>query len=94
MVTETGQPTESWLNKRKSTNKTKYAFLFSFPLFSNPYLSAPTLNRKSLFTGDLAKEHAEIDVNDPDFWKKVLPDLVRVLVIFSSILCLFWSCLW
>lgn len=21
-------------------------------------------------------EHAEIDVNDPDFWKKVLPDLV------------------
>lgn len=32
--------------------------------------------KKSLFTGDLAMEHAEIDVNDPNFWKKVLPDLV------------------
>ena len=32
--------------------------------------------RKSMFTGDSAMEHAEIDVNDPDFWKKVLPDLV------------------
>jgi hypothetical protein len=31
---------------------------------------------KSLFTGESAMEHAEIDVNDPDFWKKVLPDLV------------------
>lgn len=31
---------------------------------------------KSMFTGESAKEHAEIDVNDPDFWKKVLPDLV------------------
>lgn len=31
---------------------------------------------KSLFTGGGAVEHAEIDVNDPDFWKKVLPDLV------------------
>jgi predicted NUDIX family phosphoesterase len=31
---------------------------------------------KHMFTGDSAKEHAEIDVNDPDFWKKVLPDLV------------------
>jgi 16S rRNA G966 N2-methylase RsmD len=31
---------------------------------------------KSMFTGDTAMEHAEIDVNDPDFWKKVLPDLV------------------
>ncbi len=29
-----------------------------------------------MFTGDSAKEHAEIDVNDPDFWRKVLPDLV------------------
>eukprot|EP01035_Chromulina_nebulosa_P019284 gene19284-25143_t len=54
MVTETNQPTESWLNKKKLKNKAK----------------------KSLFTGDLAMEHAEIDVNDPDFWKKVLPDLV------------------
>ncbi len=32
--------------------------------------------RKSLFTGDSSLAHAEIDVNDPDFWKKVLPDLV------------------
>lgn len=32
--------------------------------------------RKSMFTGESAMEHAEIDVNDPDFWKKVLPDLV------------------
>jgi hypothetical protein len=31
---------------------------------------------KRMFTGDSAREHAEIDVNDPDFWKKVLPDLV------------------
>ena len=31
---------------------------------------------KSMFTGESSKEHAEIDVNDPDFWKKVLPDLV------------------
>lgn len=31
---------------------------------------------KSAFTGESSKEHAEIDVNDPDFWKKVLPDLV------------------
>lgn len=31
---------------------------------------------KRAFTGDSAKEHAEIDVDDPDFWKKVLPDLV------------------
>lgn len=32
--------------------------------------------RKSMFTGDSSLAHAEIDVNDPDFWKKVLPDLV------------------
>jgi chromodomain-helicase-DNA-binding protein 7 len=31
---------------------------------------------KSMFTGDTATEHADVDVNDPDFWKKVLPDLV------------------
>ncbi|CAE7663537.1 Chd6, partial [Symbiodinium microadriaticum] len=31
---------------------------------------------KSLFTGDTSMETAQIDVNDPDFWKKVLPDLV------------------
>ena len=31
---------------------------------------------KSLFRGDTSMETAEIDVNDPDFWKKVLPDLV------------------
>jgi len=30
-----------------------------------------------MFTGESAMEHAEVDVNDPDFWKKVLPDLVR-----------------
>jgi hypothetical protein len=29
-----------------------------------------------MFTGESAAKHAEIDVNDPDFWKKVLPDLV------------------
>jgi hypothetical protein len=32
--------------------------------------------RKSLFTGASSAEHADIDVNDPDFWRKVLPDLV------------------
>ena len=31
---------------------------------------------KSLFTGGASIEHADIDVNDPNFWKKVLPDLV------------------
>jgi hypothetical protein len=31
---------------------------------------------KTMFTGASAMEHATIDVNDPDFWKKVLPDLV------------------
>jgi superfamily II DNA/RNA helicase len=31
---------------------------------------------KTMFTGASAVEHATIDVNDPDFWKKVLPDLV------------------
>ena len=33
--------------------------------------------KKSVFTGDGAAEHADVDVNDPDFWRKVLPDLVR-----------------
>ena len=32
--------------------------------------------RKSIFTGESATQFAEVDVNDPDFWKKVLPDLV------------------
>ena len=32
--------------------------------------------RKSVFTGESATQFAEVDVNDPDFWKKVLPDLV------------------
>ena len=35
---------------------------------------------KSMFTGDSAMEHADIDVDDPDFWKKVLPDLVKYCV--------------
>lgn len=35
-----------------------------------------SLTKKSMFTGATAMEHAEIDVNDPDFWRKVLPDLV------------------
>lgn len=30
--------------------------------------------RKSMFTGEGAMEHAEIDVKGPDFWTKVLPD--------------------
>ncbi len=32
----------------------------------------------TLFTGDMAQEHADIDVffYHPEFWKKVLPDLV------------------
>merc|ERR1711871_1060301 len=32
--------------------------------------------KKQVFTGDSATEFAEVDVNDPDFWRKVLPDLV------------------
>lgn len=53
-ITEGGTTTDSWLNKKKKSNKT----------------------RKSVFTGDESQEHAEVDVNDPDFWAKVLPDLV------------------
>lgn len=30
-------------------------------------------------------EHAEIDVNDPDFWKKVLPDLVTPDIMFERL---------
>lgn len=41
----------------------------------NPVVSRNKVT-KSLFTGGGAIEHAEIDVNDPNFWKKVLPDLV------------------
>ena len=41
----------------------------------NPVVSKNKVT-KSLFTGGGAIEHAEIDVNDPNFWKKVLPDLV------------------
>lgn len=51
---------------------------------SNPQQTESWLNKrkktgrtnKRMFTGESAKEHAEIDVDDPDFWKKVLPDLV------------------
>merc|ERR1711968_42713 len=32
--------------------------------------------KKQIFTGASASEFAEVDVNDPDFWRKVLPDLV------------------
>ena len=45
---------------------------------------------KSLFTGDSSLETAEIDVNDPDFWKKVLPDLVRIFFPFNMI-CMFFN---
>lgn len=41
----------------------------------NPVVSKNRIT-KSLFTGGSSLEHAEIDVNDPNFWKKVLPDLV------------------
>ena len=49
-VTEGGQKTESWLNKKKKNRA-----------------------RKTKFVGANADD---VDVNDPDFWKKVLPDLV------------------
>ena len=29
--------------------------------------------KKSAFTGESSMEYADIDVNDPDFWKKVNP---------------------
>ena len=32
--------------------------------------------KKSIFTGAAMGDAAEVDVNDPEFWKKVLPDLV------------------
>ena len=40
---------------------------------------------KSMFTGATAMEHAEIDVNDPDFWMKVLPDLVTPEMMLSTL---------
>jgi superfamily II DNA/RNA helicase len=40
---------------------------------------------KSMFTGATAMEHAEIDVNDPDFWKKVLPDLVTPEMMLTTL---------
>lgn len=40
---------------------------------------------KSMFTGSTAMEHAEIDVNDPDFWSKVLPDLVTPEIMLSTL---------
>jgi SNF2 family DNA or RNA helicase len=53
-VTEGGQKTESWLNKKKKSRV-----------------------RKTKFKDD-GKDGlmADVDVNDPDFWSKVLPDLV------------------
>ena len=51
-ISEGGQKTESWLNKKKKSR-----------------------TRKTTFVGE-GHEHADLDVNDPDFWKKVLPDLV------------------
>jgi len=51
-ISEGGQKTESWLNKKKKSRA-----------------------RKTTFVGE-GHEHADLDVNDPDFWKKVLPDLV------------------
>ena len=38
-----------------------------------------------MFTGESSMEHAEIDVNDPDFWKKVLPDLVTPDIMFERL---------
>ena len=38
-----------------------------------------------MFTGESSLEHAEIDVNDPDFWKKVLPDLVTPDIMFERL---------
>ena len=76
-ITEGGQQTESWLNKKKK-NRTKYVIIiiiFVLLTLTIIHILIRT-RRKSLFTGELAMEHAEIDVNDPDFWKKVLPDLV------------------
>jgi hypothetical protein len=55
LVSEAGQKTENWLNKKQKIPKA----------------------RKSMFTGDSSLEHAQIDVNDPDFWKKVLPDMIN-----------------
>jgi len=50
---EPGAQTESWLNKKKKSSKT----------------------RKQVFTG-VDEGQNDIDLNDPDFWAKVLPDLV------------------
>ena len=54
----------------------------------NKKRKARSVNR-SVFTGNDSAAHAEVDVNDPEFWKKVLPDLVRVWlrVTFYLILC-------
>ena len=64
IVTEGVKATESWLNKQEDGKK-------------KPRKSRA---KKSIFTGDGATEFAEVDVNDPDFWRKVLPDLVRIFL--------------
>jgi hypothetical protein len=46
LITEGGQGTDSWLNKRKELKM-----------------------KKSTFTS--ANAQSDIDINDPDFWKKV-----------------------
>ena len=38
--------------------------------------------KKEVFTGDSASEFAEVDVTDPDFWRKVLPDLVIIAITY------------
>lgn len=61
IVTEGGKPTESWLNKQQQDKSKK-----------------KPRAKKSTFTanGESSSEYVDIDLNDPDFWKKVLPDLV------------------
>jgi superfamily II DNA or RNA helicase len=46
--------------------------------------------KRSRFAGEEEKEHIDIDVNDPDFWTKVLPDLVSyyVIIVYIYIYCM------
>jgi superfamily II DNA or RNA helicase len=71
IVTDGGKPTESWLNKHQQEKSKK-----------------KPRAKKSTFTanGESSSEYVDIDLNDPDFWKKVLPDLVTPEMMLQRLL--------
>ena len=70
------QDIDTILNQRTHTIVTEGAKPTESWLNKQDALTKKPRAKKSMFTGNSSTEFAEIDVNDPDFWKKVLPDLV------------------